>query len=789
MLHFFIKNTMKYLFFFFLTFATFAQSNDQLESTLKKYDDYFKTERESLYLHLNKSTYLRGEYVWFQGYSYNRQTQKLNYNTRNVELRIFNEEGRIIEKQLLLSNGGIFSGQVKIDSTYKDGIYYLKAETNWMRNFKEDYAHVQKFEVLDSIETNAKSKTESYDIKMLPEGGYLVRELYGRLGIKIIDNNGLGVKFRGTLLENNKELIDFKSNRFGHALINILPKENSDYKIKFYLPKGTIIEKEVGDIKEHGIVMSVSNNVIKDAILIDIHSNLKDYSKYSNTNLELLLHREGNILHIPIELTSDKKSQTKILSNDLMFYGVNTFTLLRNGKPILERLVFNDLNSIDESSALNLAQTKTKDKDSLSFKLDFKEILGSKKLSVSVLPSKTLSYKKNKNIISSFLLEPFINGYIEDAGYYFLEPNKKKQYNLDLLLLTQGWSRYDWNNILDESPEVRYERKNGLTQTIEIENKVPKRAKALMVNNETQNNIRIVDLDQNTAFRLENTYPFKDDKLSFSFIKNNNQLMKPYVLFSTDYVIEDQELKLDYLMPSISDERRLKNKISHEQVYFNFKSEFQLDEVKLYADSDDFSDIKYNSGLLNLFRNKVKIDKEAAIRYILLSQYLNANGYIVVEGVNGFSISDRRAGIGVVIMLDGVILNDLSILSRTYTRDYEMIGYNRLGFGLPRRASYIYLETRKTPLFDDRKIHQYNLNVIEGFEVSKTYYMPQYSSFKTESFQQFGTISWISNLSLEENEVADIAIYDTGLNKVTFFIEGITEDGSLINIEKEVEVR
>ena len=47
------------------------------------------------------------------------------------------------------------------------------------------------------------------------------------------------------------------------------------------------------------------------------------------------------------------------------------------------------------------------------------------------------------NIVSELLLNSDLKGYIEDPGFYFREVNRATDRCLDLLLLTQGWTRFD----------------------------------------------------------------------------------------------------------------------------------------------------------------------------------------------------------------------------------------------------------------------------------------------------------------------------------------------------------
>jgi len=65
----------KYLFLaflFLLCYTTHSQEFMNKEEVGKAFEQYFELPREALFLHLNKSTYLEGEELWFKGYVYNR---------------------------------------------------------------------------------------------------------------------------------------------------------------------------------------------------------------------------------------------------------------------------------------------------------------------------------------------------------------------------------------------------------------------------------------------------------------------------------------------------------------------------------------------------------------------------------------------------------------------------------------------------------------------------------------------------------------------------------------------
>ena len=81
-------NRTKYLLLFFsFLFSPIVfcqQLTDKNESKIASVlDNYFDLEREAIHLHLDKTTFINNESIWYQGYIINRKTNK-PYFTTNV---------------------------------------------------------------------------------------------------------------------------------------------------------------------------------------------------------------------------------------------------------------------------------------------------------------------------------------------------------------------------------------------------------------------------------------------------------------------------------------------------------------------------------------------------------------------------------------------------------------------------------------------------------------------------------------------------------------------------------
>jgi len=782
---------------FFLT--SFSQQKSQNEEKLDvnvNYESYFKLPRTSLYLHLNKSSYLRGENIWFQGYAYSRQIQKLDKSTRNIEVGIYDNDGNLKDSKLFLAIDGIFSGQVSVDSTYNDGEYYLKAETNYMKNFEEDYSHLQKFEILGEESTTQVKSLRAFDLQVLPEGGQIVVDCKSTLGVKLINQNGQGVSFTAELLEDEKSIFNFTSNKFGHAKVDLVPRSGKNYSVKVILPNDDTIVKRIDNIKQNGFVLSVNNILPKQSILY-VASNLSEEMFKKLNYSKLMIHQEGKHFEIPLQFANKKVEITKSIRKDQLFEGINTVTLIINDKPIAERLIFNRKSTLNSSDDIVVKKLSKTNRDSINLQLNIPKLQSNSNLSISVLPEGTISYVKNQNISSAFLIDPFVNGHIEDKTYYFTNPDRRVDYDLDLLLMIQGWSKYTWDNMLSKPPELKYLKRDGLTQNINLNGRVPNRATKLLLYSTIFNQNVVLDLDGKDNFKLENRYPLVGEKIEVSLITDKEKFLQPNFVVGTELDFGLKDLSKSELLPSILSRRALKLELDNTKLYSNFMKGELLNEVIIKAEKEEQKKENYATSFKD---NTATVDEDFANTYPFLSDYLSTKGYIVRDSPGSFIIRPQsrislQGRNSPVIFLNGILLNDFSILGGSRTSDYEEIYVDRSGYGagVQGAAGVIRLQQRIDALFTGDGNTQTELPYSEyklekGFEVPKQFYMPEYSFYQTDSFKQIGTIGWFSNMKMDANDSLNLKIFDTGLKKLMLYIEGISEDGKLINIEKPISL-
>lgn len=86
-------------------------------------------------------------------------------------------------------------------------------------------------------------------------------------------------------------------------------------------------------------------------------------------------------------------------------------------------------------------------------------------LSMSVVESEiAIVDTLGSNIYSYLLAESELNGKIPNPGYYFVDDDPRRAQLLDLVMMTNGWRRYSWEQILaEDQPQLVHQPVRGAT--------------------------------------------------------------------------------------------------------------------------------------------------------------------------------------------------------------------------------------------------------------------------------------------------------------------------------------
>lgn len=323
------------------------------------YNNYFKKTREIPHLHLNKTSFLKGENVWFQAYVFDLNSQNLHNSTSNLYVSLFDESGKLKDQQLIHIKNGIGKGNIKIDSSFTNTAYYLKASTNWMKNFSEDFAFSQKIVVLKNIEATKKQieKDSFFDFQLFPEGGHIVANTFSKVGILLKDANNNGIQLEKGIIKNqNGEIIDFfKTNRFGIGEAFLPFTENQKYIFEASISEEIKIDVATPKVQKLGIAVNLVNDQKNKNYIVNILTNSKTLEKISGKKYKMLLHNSRKYMNYDISFNIKNKVYAIILDKKNIPQGISIITIFNEENiPIIERVFYNEsykthTNSIESS--------------------------------------------------------------------------------------------------------------------------------------------------------------------------------------------------------------------------------------------------------------------------------------------------------------------------------------------------------------------------------------------------------------------------------------------------------
>lgn len=445
---------------------------DKLDAYIEKYP------QQKIYMHLDKQIYQPGEYIWFKVYFLDAATHIPSTYSNILIVDFVNSFGQTSMTRLIKINDGYAHGEFPISDTLQTGLYEIRGYTNWMRNFSDDFFFRRQISILnpefseqlyrDDKLANKKLKRKSVrksgkiDFHFFPEGGWLINGIESRVAFKAINELGLGVDIHGEIFNKKGESITtFSTYHQGMGEFTFKPEANEKYHAMIYLDNDRKEKIDLPDPLNSGYILNVNNNNNQE-IIIQIRSTYKD------PEVVLVGHTRGHVHYTKTTRLASGQADIQIPA-DLFPTGILSLTLFdHRSEPQCERLVFinhHDLLNIDletdkeiyGSRQKIMLQIDVRDKDN-------KPVAGNFSLSVSDQESNNFSSDFYAGISSYLLIVSDLKGKIQDPDYYFEKNTPETRQALDLLMMTHGWRRFVWENVVESVPlKIDYPVEKGLS--------------------------------------------------------------------------------------------------------------------------------------------------------------------------------------------------------------------------------------------------------------------------------------------------------------------------------------
>ncbi|WP_114937223.1 carboxypeptidase regulatory-like domain-containing protein [Mucilaginibacter endophyticus] len=373
-----------------------------------------------------------------------------------------------------------------------------------------------------------RTAVKSYDVQFFPEGGQLTNGIRTKVAFKAIASSGLGVDVKGNIVDDKgTEIAQISSAHLGMGVFALTPDVERSYKANITFPDGSQASYNLPRVQSMGINVAVYSNDPAN-LTVKISANDLFFQRKQNKSFYLVA-QSGGVIYYAAQTVLQSTVYSANIPKSKFPTGIVQVTLFSSGGYALcERIVF-----IQHNDQMNLA-LKT-DKPSYSTRGNVKITVSAKNnttpvegsFSVAVVDDGTVPSNEDaeSTILSNMLLTSDLKGYIEKPNYYFNKPDDEKLANLDILMLTQGYRRFDYEDILsDKNPPIYLMPEQGIdvTGTLRTNTGLPvaKGSLRLLIPDKNFSAETITDMSGN--FKFSNVNVPDTSKITLSARNNPN---------------------------------------------------------------------------------------------------------------------------------------------------------------------------------------------------------------------------------------------------------------------------
>lgn len=457
-------------------FAAFALSYAQGTAGGSSFMKHFKEialydsryTQEKVYLHLDNNAYFIDETIYFKAYVVRASSLKYTDLSKVLYVELLDDHGNTVERKNYEITDGQASGSIPLSNLIHGGFYEIRAFTRAMLNWDGDYCFSRVVPVYQTKDNSGNyaspfiytakgedqlpmlrkepntlrgdsARKNGVYAEFYPEGGALVQnDTPQKIAYRITDKNGNPINFAECrLLDGEKEVCTSKTQHEGMGEF-VAPSWRSTLKAVVEI-EGKKYEFALPAARKSGIAATLERKAGKAGLDITPTPDLNGkYIGISITSRGALCAFDSIPLNGRTHWETDERR---------LHYGINQITLFNaEGDILWERLVWRNPNY---PVSLEIKQNEEVYKPFAPIVLDMK--LSDRQgnpcnayFSLAVHDRDAEQNGRDCGIAEDLLLSSDLKGYISHPEYYFEADDETHAKWLDLLLLVQGWRRYDF---------------------------------------------------------------------------------------------------------------------------------------------------------------------------------------------------------------------------------------------------------------------------------------------------------------------------------------------------------
>lgn len=728
---------------------------------------------EKVYIHFDKPFYILGEDCWYKAYVVN----DADFSPTNISNVLYvdwiDPNDKIISHQRLRIDNGEAVGDFAMDTTFSEGIFKVRAYTNWMRNFDRQLFFYKEISVFNPRSSSSEGLLDTIqqriDLQLFPEGGTLITGVQTNIAFRAIDVRGIGISVKGAIVdENDNQVITFQSSHKGMGAFPFTAQPQKAYRA--VLQNGESYPMPAA--KERGLVLTASNRDER-----NIRVKIQASKDHLNMPVFLIGHSRGSVSYAAYAIVKSESTYISIPKHNLPAGVINLTLFDHAAVPRCERMLFIRK---ERKAVINMTSNKRRflPRDSISLRIEVRDNEGKPmpaSMSISVTDADFFNADQyEQNIYTTLLLQSNIRGRVENPGWYFEPSNSDRFYFLDLVMLTHGWSRYYWDDIMSKSSDTpMFFPEAGITlkgQIIDKNKPVPNTPFALSGPQSENNFFNIYESDSLGRFVIPGLDFYdsimfewrimsgKKGKAGHAKVQLDTAIdIPPIITFGSQNRLQ---ISKDKLLEDVVG-RFLKTgvwnldntRVLEEVVVTGRRDEIKVVGADAIAVKPSSEDLK---GLTSQFINRYALGLSGAR---LVSRpdgtdfWTTQNGWPISISINGFV--QENTGLGA---------NPFGVLNSIPIEAVEQIIISR---------GTIAILTKETATGGgDVTIRR----LIKGFDSFREFYHPKYgpSDFQATVPDNRITLYWNPRVRTDDDGIATITFYNTDVtDKLSIVVEGI----------------
>ena len=408
---------------------------------------------EKVFVQTDKTCYLCGELCWFKCYDVSASNRRPLALSHVAYVEVLDARDKPVLQAKIALDAGSGSGALYLPFTLASGAYTLRAYTNWMKNEPAGYFFQKDLTILNTREGAAPppptQAPPAIQVSFFPEGGNLVSGLPSTIAFQGTDVYGEPIDFTGTVTDDRGDtLLRFQPEAQGMGRFDLTPVQGRRYTTLVHTADGRSITGSLPPAYAQGYTLHL-DTVPDGRLRVTVHGS-------GAGRLYLLVHTNQSVETAVAQTLSDGQA-TFLVAPGSLDPGVAHLTLFNEDRqPLCERLWFKYPTS-PHTLDLQTDRATYATRAGVSVHVKAPPGVSGTDLSVTAYRMDSLQGGEEANIYAYLWLVSDLSGPVAHPGYYFDHPGAAQRTALDNLLLTQGWRRFRWEDVLgDSTPAFTY---------------------------------------------------------------------------------------------------------------------------------------------------------------------------------------------------------------------------------------------------------------------------------------------------------------------------------------------